>query len=536
MKDLQCPYCRTPAKVVAVVSDGTIEASNARLDFQPGNLKVENKVLTGKLRHILDFPCPECDEEQKSYHSLKLHVQNQHEKTICDICTRQEYNFSDEYRVHEGKALKDHMRKQHVWCKYCRMYFYGTTEFSKHCKQTHMGCAICERRDPEHPVYCKNYDRLSEHYREKHYMCMVPSCLEDKHIVFGTVLELQKHMMDAHKGLMSSSRHGNQVDLGLVNRDAGEAQAPTSQGPSLNDGESEKVRYEARLDIAANHDQAKITMLRGANKTFVTKNVPIEIFIATYESVLKDVESTEITALLLAFKKAHGSSLREDAKRILSFQINLRARSEQATEREKASKRPESSGSTGSSSSQSSRHPSPQPISKINWGYSVPSSAGSLGNMANLPKLGSRPSVAAGGSSGSQQPIWTARQSSMPPIAGIRNLPTLAKKKNPYQQDVQPVRQTSIPLRQRTNYGGFATASNSVLDHYSNRSDHSTQSHLSASASTPTSKSASQTSLETSSSGTAPSAQGLYSRNLPKLPQKSQSDEKKRQRNVLRIV
>lgn len=539
MKDMQCPYCRSPAKVVAVVSNGTTEASAAHIDFQTGNLKVENRQLSGKLRHILDYPCPECDAEQKTYHALKLHVQKEHEKALCDICTRQEYNFSDEYRVHDVKTLKDHLSKQHVWCKYCRIHFYGSSEFSKHCKEAHIGCAICERRDPEHPFYCKSYKQLSEHYRDKHYMCMVPSCLEDKHIVFGTALELQKHMMNAHRGLLSNSRHGNQVDLNLVNRDGVEAQASTSRGPSLNELGSEKARYEARLNIAANHDRAKIKQLQGANRTFIDKNVPIEVFITTYESVLEGIQSTEITALLLAFKKAYASSLREGANQVLNFQINLRTRSEQAL-LERGQNEHDSSSVIKSKSSQSSRHPSPQPISKINWGYNVPS-AGSLSNMANLPKLGSQSSGAADKSSVSG-PVWNARLKSTPPIAGIKNLPTLAKKKNPIQQDDLQLRQTNIPLRQRSNYADYFPAFSSSQNYLSSRPTNSLGTSTSSlspnvrSSSMPASRYASQISPTSSSSEVPPPAQGLYPDNLPKLPSKRQSKEKKRQRNVLRIV
>jgi len=74
--------------------------------------------------------------------------------------------------------------------------------------------------------------------------------------------------------------------------------------------ENDEARYSARLEIVAEHDQSKIAKIRGANSTFLSKMVPAEVFIATYESVLKKGAefASQITALLTTFAKAHGGN------------------------------------------------------------------------------------------------------------------------------------------------------------------------------------------------------------------------------------
>lgn len=540
MKDRTCPYCRSHASVAYVVSDGSTDPSKAQINFNPGDLKVENKDLSSRLRHILNYACPECDVENKNYKALKQHLQAEHDRTVCDVCTRHEYIFSDEYQLIAPNKIKEHLKKKHIYCKYCNSYHYGSTEFLKHCRQVHIGCIVCERVNPDKPLYFKAYGELKKHYMDKHYMCMVPSCLEDKHIVFQTEMELQKHMLEAHRGLLNNLRRAQTVSLDKLSLDT-EAEGGDSgaQSDSKSDAvaiaqqEKEEVdrmnRYHARLEIAADHNEDNIKKLEAANTTFMTKNVPVMIFVISYESVLSNATPSEITALLVAFKKAYKSQLPDKAVQSLDFVIHQRTKSEEAQSKanDKSSGSSDASASTSSSTKQRAG-PAPVEIQKYNWGLAVPR-AGGVKNVAELPKLGN-----SGGQNKKITASAPAAATWKPKASGtsgksLQNLPSLTKKTPQVGGALVSERQTTIPLREPHNRA---------------RHIHPFTSHLSQSPALHSSSSSmpapsTSSAVSSSAKNTKGTRSNIQLGNLPTLakPAKPESDaSKKKLRGVIRMV
>ena len=516
MKDLHCPYCRMNAGEVAVLSGADSKFEDAKIDFRRGHLRVENDDVKAKLRHILQYPCPECDEDQHDLKKLKRHLADQHDKAVCDVCVKNEFNFSDEYITYKAGKIKEHLKKRHIFCKYCRQYFYGTTDFAAHCKKEHVSCDICERRDPEHPQYFEHYTQLRNHYQENHYRCMETECLANMHIVFGTAVELQKHMVEAHNMTPQSVS----VDFQHV-KPPKAAKANAEKAAEEPEKENDEARYSARLEIVAEHDQSKIAKIRGANSTFLSKKVPVEVFIATYESVLKKGAefAPQITALLTTFAKAHGAEMTPANLRALNFKLYMRDQADQKhAEAEKEQKilstgsYAQQSGSGGSSKQKNSRGPSPVPIAPINWGLNLPRAGGLGSNLQSLPKLGgSRPTASVSRepnlnrshrvnlNGGSGESTAGSYASLSRPAVTLQNLPKLERKTAP------------------TTPSMAGPSANSPAISLS-------QSH-SMSLNRP---------MESQSLGQNQS-RGLQLNNLPSLPKAKKKEEKKRQHNVIRI-
>lgn len=64
----------------------------------------------------------------------------------------------------------------------------------------------------------QNYEQLEQHFKKQHFPCTHPACLEQKFVVFTTMLDLQGHQVEVHGEQMSSRdrRDARRVDTSFV--------------------------------------------------------------------------------------------------------------------------------------------------------------------------------------------------------------------------------------------------------------------------------------------------------------------------------
>jgi hypothetical protein len=64
-----------------------------------------------------------------------------------------------------------------------------------------------------------NFEALSAHYRKDHFVCLERECLENKHIVFGSELDLKAHQLEQHGNTLSKDvrRDTAAVDISSFN-------------------------------------------------------------------------------------------------------------------------------------------------------------------------------------------------------------------------------------------------------------------------------------------------------------------------------
>ncbi|KAJ1568556.1 hypothetical protein HK096_006107 [Nowakowskiella sp. JEL0078] len=221
-KQKSCAYCKTElSKVVFTISaSADFETFNLeKLEFCDQRLAIfcEFEEIYDDLMILLRFNCPEptCDVScPAGWGALKKHVRETHQQAMCDLCTRHKKVFTHEHTLFTQQQLYKHMKdgdttdpsfKGHPSCGFCRINYYDSDELYDHCKQKHEQCFLCIQAGVRHQYYT-NYDSLEEHFKDDHYFCSKPQCLEKKFIVFATDIDFKAHELDEHQGASSSAK------------------------------------------------------------------------------------------------------------------------------------------------------------------------------------------------------------------------------------------------------------------------------------------------------------------------------------------
>ncbi|KAG2171561.1 hypothetical protein INT43_008287, partial [Umbelopsis isabellina] len=218
-KTRNCAYCKTEQKSVIFTKDPKKLFQEYTQDDTPLvdkhlNIRFEDQQTFQDSMILLQFNCPEPTCEVNcpgGWSELKRHVKKEHERLLCDLCTRYKKIFVHEQTLFQPSDLKKHYRfgdkainkeddsgfKGHPECAFCRSAFYGDDELFEHCRDKHEQCHICVRRGKRHEYYA-NYDQLAEHFNRDHYMCQWRDCLDKKFIVFESDIDLKAHEVEVH--------------------------------------------------------------------------------------------------------------------------------------------------------------------------------------------------------------------------------------------------------------------------------------------------------------------------------------------------
>ncbi|KAG8732930.1 hypothetical protein FRC11_010023 [Ceratobasidium sp. 423] len=239
-KRTDCTFCKHPQ--VSVIF--TTSATKPYPDFTPNDIpfsdpklqiSFETKEMMEDTMILLRFNCPDadCDVIAQGWTDLKWHAKEKHDSVLCDLCIRHKKIFAHEHTLYSPVTFSLHMPSVytrrfsaqekvqaalpdivHPMCQFCRECFFGDDELFKHLRENHEECFVC-KRDGVRDQYFRNYEQLEQHFKEQHYPCTHPTCLEQKFVVFATQLDLQGHQVDAHGGQMSSRgrRDARRIDV-----------------------------------------------------------------------------------------------------------------------------------------------------------------------------------------------------------------------------------------------------------------------------------------------------------------------------------
>lgn len=168
---------------------------------------------------LLRYNCPvnDCVFAGLGWPDLHRHVRSVHHRKMCDLCTRNKKVFTHEHELFADKELERHMRhgddrpgavdqtgfKGHPLCGFCGSRFYDDDKLYEHCREKHERCFLCDRRDSRNPHYYLNYDALEKHFRQDHFPCLDPECLERKFVVFESEMDLKAHQLAEHGNSLS---------------------------------------------------------------------------------------------------------------------------------------------------------------------------------------------------------------------------------------------------------------------------------------------------------------------------------------------
>jgi E3 ubiquitin-protein ligase ZNF598 len=178
---------------------------------------------------LLRYNCPDkdCDAACLGWPDLHRHVRSKHNKTMCDLCTRNKKVFTHEHELFTFGELRKHERygddnpgaidqsgfKGHPECGFCRQRFYGDDELYTHCREKHERCHICDRRNGgRNPQYYMNYQELEKHFAAEHFVCLDAECQANKTNVFESEMDLKAHQLAEHpNGLSKDARRDARV-------------------------------------------------------------------------------------------------------------------------------------------------------------------------------------------------------------------------------------------------------------------------------------------------------------------------------------
>ena len=195
-------------------------------------VKYDNKEIQSDTVLLLRYNCPEpsCDIACYGWPDLHHHVKSDHNKVMCDLCTRNKKVFTHEHELFTQQQLRKHEKfgddnpgavdqsgfKGHPDCGFCRERFYGDDELYEHCRDRHEKCHVCEHRDEGRQLqYYLDYDSLALHFKIDHFICADQECLDKKFVVFDSEMDLKAHQLEVHPhGLSKDARRdARRVDI-----------------------------------------------------------------------------------------------------------------------------------------------------------------------------------------------------------------------------------------------------------------------------------------------------------------------------------
>ncbi|PSK39384.1 hypothetical protein C7M61_001995 [Candidozyma pseudohaemuli] len=244
---------------------------------------------------LLEQKCTMCDETFPKFKELADHTKNTHNKEYCSICASHRKAFTSELKLYTRKQLQRHLQDGdvegftgHPRCKFCRnKQFYSEDELNIHIRDSHERCYICDQDQPRQSAYYRNYDHLYEHFKDFHYVCSVPSCVEKRFVVFREDLDLTAHMLKEHGGLTG---HNGRVVIGagyqsqLSTFSQNHRPRPQPQQDSM---DTKRRRLEERAKHYLNSNEEDMARFADINQAYKSKRIDALRLISDYEALFK---------------------------------------------------------------------------------------------------------------------------------------------------------------------------------------------------------------------------------------------------------
>ncbi|KAK8809427.1 hypothetical protein WA171_001007 [Blastocystis sp. BT1] len=224
-KNRRCPYCkediRTP--ILTVIPRKKYNDLQQEYRFKHNkeyDIDFDNAIVEKWFLDLLLMRCVVCDpvipfgkvNEQEygkqtivdygTVATLRAHLNEEHHKSICQLCASQGRMFPYELKLYFQPGLQSHLngiakdpsQPIHVQCPVCGIIQYDSHEVLIHCRSKHIHCFLCGINDPKN--YYLSEKKLFEHYGSAHFLCHM--C---KKYVGETMMDLINHQNKEHGGV-----------------------------------------------------------------------------------------------------------------------------------------------------------------------------------------------------------------------------------------------------------------------------------------------------------------------------------------------
>lgn len=314
----QCLICRTESTTV-IFTDEYIDReyddipTTGRIQGDTGILYT-SKFAQRETVKLLEYTCPinSCSSHStpfRNFKQLNEHAQSVHSKFYCVTCGNAKKYFPCEMKMYTQNKLRLHMRKGdydgfegHPSCTFCdNKYFYSEDELNRHRRDVHERCDVCYRMDSSNSQYFKNVEQLAKHFQSAHYSCKVPSCVAQKVIVFGELIELEAHMAKEHPLLTTGKlSFGHQLTPSSNSTTNDKKQLKEQQQNSM---ETKKKRFETRAKHYLSHDSSLFDKFVLANDNFTKGTLSARELQYHYSNIFGNGTNVDIPILLFEFSE-----------------------------------------------------------------------------------------------------------------------------------------------------------------------------------------------------------------------------------------
>jgi hypothetical protein len=192
----KCPACTADLPIIictdrinASLSDYNIWGDNIGPDFSFDSRSSIFYPIEYYKKVILPlwlWKCNVCNITKRDAKGLRIHVINEHNLNICNLCVEFKLGFPIETKIYNQLQYDIHLKKGdndgslgHPSCEFCRIRFFDKTLLFQHLSKDHYTCHICEKDGIQFKYY-QDYNKLENHFRAEHFICEEKNCLEMK--------------------------------------------------------------------------------------------------------------------------------------------------------------------------------------------------------------------------------------------------------------------------------------------------------------------------------------------------------------------
>eukprot|EP01038_Epipyxis_sp_PR26KG_P014322 gene14322-19211_t len=214
-KNLSCPNCKTELDVIICTDpvnpkrfhDYDNWGNSIGSDFifdEKSRMYFAHVYHSSKIVPLNSIKCLICSATRRDIKSLRGHLSNEHNLTLCGLCIDHKQSFFCEFKCYTQNDYDKHLRsgdsdgsKGHPQCLFCRQRYYDVSMLFHHLTKDHYSCFICERNGLKFKYY-NAYNELESHFRKSHFICEEKLCLDKRFIVFKNEIDLMSHQRQWH--------------------------------------------------------------------------------------------------------------------------------------------------------------------------------------------------------------------------------------------------------------------------------------------------------------------------------------------------
>lgn len=226
------------------------------------------------LINLRKFVCKICKENLHRSNTFTSHCLARHKLYICNLCLQYRNLYPQEQDLFPKEDLYKHISAAHKKCNLCNEQIFDDDHMTRHIRESHYACDLCP---PGARPYFIDYNELQQHYRRKHFLCEVTSCLMSKHVVFKTYEGLKNHYYLHHPRLevpvvlasFKGTEEEEKKEVRIVDMND-----KTFTCPDIDQEEEKKEDFPAL--VRDTRREEKKTAWKGQNKPKVGNSEPVQ--------------------------------------------------------------------------------------------------------------------------------------------------------------------------------------------------------------------------------------------------------------------